>query len=170
MSYSGLHFPAFELNTERYGVSLCIQSEWWKIRTRITLNKVSSHTVIIWIFTALQAVSKAVGSKGVYVSTLDLYINIYTVPSYLIVILALVNLVLLIIYFRDDGSKVTKKKRQREPGMLRRGNYQLLIYIVFQGTNSKLFWEDVLRKTKRQNGPKTRLQLTINSILEFDQY
>ena len=161
MSYSGLYFPAFGLNTKRYGVSLCIRSEWWKMRTRITLNTVFSHTVIIWIFTALQALSKPVGSKGVYVSTLDLYINIYTVPCYLIVILALVNLVLLIIYFRDDGSKVTNQKQQREPGMLRRGNYELLIFIVFQGTNSKLFSllipEDVLRQTKRQNGPKTRL-------------
>ena len=26
-SYFGPHFPAFELNTERYSVSLCIQSE-----------------------------------------------------------------------------------------------------------------------------------------------
>ena len=30
-SYSGPHFPAFGLNTERYGVSLRIQSECWKI-------------------------------------------------------------------------------------------------------------------------------------------
>ena len=31
-SYSGPHFPAFELNTERYGVSLRIQSEYRKLR------------------------------------------------------------------------------------------------------------------------------------------
>ena len=31
--YSGLHFPAFGLNTERYGVSFRIQSECRKIRT-----------------------------------------------------------------------------------------------------------------------------------------
>ena len=37
-SYSGLHFPAFGLNTERYLVFLRIQSEYWKMRTRITLN------------------------------------------------------------------------------------------------------------------------------------
>ena len=37
-SYSGPHFPAFGLNTERYGVSLRIQSELGKIRTRITPN------------------------------------------------------------------------------------------------------------------------------------
>ena len=29
-SYSGLHFPAFGLNTERYGISLRIQSECGK--------------------------------------------------------------------------------------------------------------------------------------------
>ena len=32
--FSGLHFPAFRLNTQRYGVSLHIQSKWGKIRTR----------------------------------------------------------------------------------------------------------------------------------------
>ena len=37
-SYSGLHFPAFGLNTERYLVFLRVQSEYWKMRTRITLN------------------------------------------------------------------------------------------------------------------------------------
>ena len=37
-SYSGPHFPAFGLNTERYKVSLRIQSECGKIRTRITPN------------------------------------------------------------------------------------------------------------------------------------
>ena len=31
---SGPYFPVFGLNTERYGVSLCIQSEYKKIRTR----------------------------------------------------------------------------------------------------------------------------------------
>ena len=34
-SYSGLHFPTFGLNTERYGVSFRIQSECGKIQTRI---------------------------------------------------------------------------------------------------------------------------------------
>ena len=38
-SYSGPHFPAFGLNTERYSLSHRIQSECGKIRTRITLNK-----------------------------------------------------------------------------------------------------------------------------------
>ena len=32
--FSGPYFPAFVLNTERYFVSLCIQSECGKIRTR----------------------------------------------------------------------------------------------------------------------------------------
>ena len=35
-SYYGPHFPAFGLNTERYRVSLRIQSECGKMRTRIT--------------------------------------------------------------------------------------------------------------------------------------
>ena len=49
-SYSGLHFPTFRLNTERYSVSLRIQSKCWRIRTRITLNTDTCHAVL---FTAL---------------------------------------------------------------------------------------------------------------------
>ena len=42
-SYSGPHFPAFGLNTERYGLSLLIQSECGKMRTRITQNTDTFH-------------------------------------------------------------------------------------------------------------------------------
>ena len=35
-NYSGTHFPTFELCTERYSLSLRIQSECGKIRTKIT--------------------------------------------------------------------------------------------------------------------------------------
>ena len=44
-SYSGLHFPALELNTERYSVSLRIQSKYGKMRTRITPNSGNFHAV-----------------------------------------------------------------------------------------------------------------------------
>ena len=44
-SYSGPHFPAFGLNTERYSVSLRIQSECGKMQTRITPNTDTFHTV-----------------------------------------------------------------------------------------------------------------------------
>ena len=47
LSYSGLHFPAFGLNMERYSVSLHIRSEWGKIRTKITPNTDIFHAVII---------------------------------------------------------------------------------------------------------------------------
>ena len=45
-SYSAPHFPAFALNTGRYGVSLRIQSECGKMQTRITPNTDTSHTVM----------------------------------------------------------------------------------------------------------------------------
>ena len=45
-SYSGLHFPAFELNTDIYGVSLHIQSECGKIPTRITQNTGTFYAVL----------------------------------------------------------------------------------------------------------------------------
>ena len=44
-SYSDPHFPAFGLNTERYGVSLRIQPECRKMRTRITPNTDIFHAV-----------------------------------------------------------------------------------------------------------------------------
>ena len=46
-SYFGLHFPAFGLNMERYGVSLHIQSKCGKIRTRITPNTDNFQAVLI---------------------------------------------------------------------------------------------------------------------------
>ena len=47
LSYSGPHFRAFELNTERYFVSLRIQSQCGKMRTRITPSKGTFHVVIV---------------------------------------------------------------------------------------------------------------------------
>ena len=46
-SYSDPHFPAFGLNTERYSVSLCIHSKCGKIRTRITPNTYTFHSVCL---------------------------------------------------------------------------------------------------------------------------
>ena len=44
-SFSGLYFPAFGLNTERYSVSLRIQSECRKIRTTKTPNTDTFYAV-----------------------------------------------------------------------------------------------------------------------------
>ena len=46
-SYSGPYFSAFELNTERYSLSLRIQSKCWKMRTRTTPNTDTFYAVII---------------------------------------------------------------------------------------------------------------------------
>ena len=46
-SYSGPYLPAFRLNTERYSVSLRIQSKCGKIWTKITPNTDTFHTVHI---------------------------------------------------------------------------------------------------------------------------
>ena len=50
-SYSGPHFPSFGLNTEIYGVSLRIQPECGKMRTRITLKFSISYTLFKKQFT-----------------------------------------------------------------------------------------------------------------------
>ena len=44
-SYSGPHFPAFGLNTDRYRVSFRVQSKCGKMRTRITPNTDNFHAV-----------------------------------------------------------------------------------------------------------------------------
>ena len=44
-SFSGSYFPAFGLNTGKYSVSLRIQSELGKIRTRKTPNTETFHAV-----------------------------------------------------------------------------------------------------------------------------
>ena len=49
-SYSGPHFPAFGLNTKRYSVSLCIQSECGKMRTRKTPNMDTFHALNVFCF------------------------------------------------------------------------------------------------------------------------
>ena len=46
-SFSCPYFPAFGLNTERHGVSLRIQSECGKIRTRKTPTTETFYTVIV---------------------------------------------------------------------------------------------------------------------------
>ena len=48
-SFSGPYFPAFGLNTVRYGVSLRIQSECEKIRTRKTPNTDTFYAVEVYI-------------------------------------------------------------------------------------------------------------------------
>ena len=45
-SFSGLYFPAFALNTEKYSVCLRIQSDCGKIRIRKTPNMDTFHTVL----------------------------------------------------------------------------------------------------------------------------
>ena len=45
-SYSGLHFPTFELNTDRYSVFLHIQSKCGKMRTRKTLITDSFYAML----------------------------------------------------------------------------------------------------------------------------
>ena len=47
-SYSGPPFLSFVLNTERYSVSLRIESEYGKMRTRITLNRDTFYAVNVF--------------------------------------------------------------------------------------------------------------------------
>ena len=59
-SYSGPHFPAFEMNRERYkvyGVSLRVQSECGKMWTRITPNKDTFRAVNILSTDVKQVIS-----------------------------------------------------------------------------------------------------------------
>ena len=46
-SFSGPYFPAFGLNTEKYGVPLRIQSKYGKIRVKKTPNTDTFHPVFL---------------------------------------------------------------------------------------------------------------------------
>ena len=45
--FSAPYFPAFELNTERYSVSLRIQSKWGKMRNKKTPNTDNFYSVSV---------------------------------------------------------------------------------------------------------------------------
>ena len=53
-SFSGLCFPAFGLKTERYELSLCIQSKCGKMWTRKTPNTDTLYAVILIVFLCLK--------------------------------------------------------------------------------------------------------------------
>ena len=59
-SFSGPYFPAVELNTERYGVSLRIQSKCGKIRTRKISNTETFHSVTNMDFGVNKATSASI--------------------------------------------------------------------------------------------------------------
>ena len=52
--YSGPYFSAFGLNTERYGLSLRIQSKCRKMGTRITPNMDFFYAVLVKVLTIFQ--------------------------------------------------------------------------------------------------------------------
>ena len=70
--YAGSYFPAFRLNTERYSVSLGIQSEGGKMRTRITPNTDFSHAVLMNL-----TVSNTTKLLIIFHKTLLEYINFF---------------------------------------------------------------------------------------------
>ena len=81
--YSGPHFPAFGLSTERYGVSLRIQSECRKMRTRITLDTNTSHAInvtliyvqstVTWLFLFCSRSSQINSFSGYWLKFLSCY-------------------------------------------------------------------------------------------------
>ena len=68
--FSGPYFPMFGLNTERYSVSLHIQSECGKIRTRITPNTDTFYAVFYEkIAVSTQALNTMTKLKNINVSS-----------------------------------------------------------------------------------------------------
>ena len=67
-SYSGPHFPAFGLNTERYEVSLPIQSKCEKMRTGITPNMGTFYAVPIFHYVeTIQLICSTNQMTGFYI-------------------------------------------------------------------------------------------------------
>ena len=67
-SFSGLYFPAFELNKERRGVSLRIHSECGKILTRKTADTDTFHAIAYfeWCSRAVCMVNFFVKNKEIF--------------------------------------------------------------------------------------------------------
>ena len=72
-SYSGLYFPAFGLNRERYRVSLRIQSECGKLRTRITPNTGTFYTVKWNLHRFIILIKLTILSRALDIFTLQLF-------------------------------------------------------------------------------------------------
>ena len=94
LSYSGPHFPALELNAERYFVSLRIQSECGKIRTIITPNTDTFYEVpgtgksVMFLYLNHKCCCKLfsiIFEKRIYVSVSELCCWCLTVQKFLIV-------------------------------------------------------------------------------------
>ena len=49
----------------------------------------------------MQAACEPLGDKGSFVKSLKLYLNIYTAPGYLGMIMALINIVAVIFFYRE---------------------------------------------------------------------
>ena len=71
-SYSGPYFPAFGLNTKRYGASLCIHTECGKIRTRVTPNTDTFHAMyFLYIETRIRTGTRIFGGLNLLLSQGD---------------------------------------------------------------------------------------------------
>ena len=90
-SFSGPYFPAFGMNTEKYGVSLSIQSKCGKVRTRKPQNTDTFHTVLILLSMWLNLTSLACFQrrrlKLVFYYNVHLFISTWSLQSCLVLLL-----------------------------------------------------------------------------------
>ena len=75
----------------------------------------------------MQAIARVAGQKGLEVKSI-FYLNIYTAPCYMMIVLSIVNVILVFIYFHEDIGE-SKNKFKEEQKRLRRGQY-ILDYLV----------------------------------------
>ena len=76
-SYFGPYLPAFGRNTERYSISLHIQSEYGKIRTRIILNTDTFYAVL-YLAKVLQLFNFGCGTKTMWRNFITFSWNFFT--------------------------------------------------------------------------------------------
>ena len=75
-SYSGLYFPAFGRNTERYQVFLRIQYQCGKIQTRITSNMDTFYAVLFRL--KLRPLSRMYEQNSLKITEQSIHIGIIT--------------------------------------------------------------------------------------------
>ena len=112
-SYSGPYFPAYGLNMERFGVSLCIQSKCGKMWIRITLDTDTFHAVNgFWRFLFLIYFSKYYQKISTWDRTKSVFLLLFTMhPKMLqtIIILGHCNdLIVVLVHHYGKKKKAAK--------------------------------------------------------------
>ena len=88
------------------------------------LTQLSALFFFFFFFSALGLAFVPLGSKGVSIDAIKFHLNMFTGPTYLNALLSVLNLLFLILFFRDCREKTRKTKIQTAMLTRERGQIQ----------------------------------------------